>query len=87
MAVAGTDTAIETADVALMDDDLRKIPRFIRLSRATYAILMQNITLALGVKAVFLALDVCGTGHYVDGRICRCGHEFAGCGQRASRHA
>ena len=53
MAGNGTDTAIETADVALMDDDLRKIPRFIRLSRATFAILVQNITLALGVKALF----------------------------------
>ena len=40
-------TAIETADVALMDDDLRKIPAFIRLSRQTSSILRQNITLAL----------------------------------------
>ena len=61
MAGGGTDTAIETADVALMDDDLRKIPRFIRLSRATYAILVQNITLALGVKALFFALTFAGS--------------------------
>lgn len=61
MAGGGTDTAIETADVALMDDDLRKIPRFIRLSKSTYAILVQNITLALGVKALFFALTF--TGH------------------------
>ncbi|MFX5610669.1 HAD-IC family P-type ATPase, partial [Acinetobacter baumannii] len=47
MGAAGTDTAIETADVALMDDDLRKIPTFIRLSRTTAAILTQNIVLAL----------------------------------------
>ncbi|MDL2263074.1 heavy metal translocating P-type ATPase [Synergistaceae bacterium OttesenSCG-928-I11] len=60
MAAAGTDTAIETADVALMDDDLRKIPKFIGLSRSTYAILMQNITLALGVKALFFALTFMG---------------------------
>ncbi len=60
MAGGGTDTAIETADVALMDDDLRKIPRFIRLSRSTYAILVQNITLALGVKALFFALTFTG---------------------------
>jgi Cd2+/Zn2+-exporting ATPase len=60
MAAAGTDTAIETADVALMDDDLRKIPRFIGLSKATHAILMQNIALALGVKAVFFALAFMG---------------------------
>ena len=60
MGAAGTDTAIETADVALMDDDLRKIPVFIRLSQATYRILTQNITLALGIKAVFLVLNFLG---------------------------
>ena len=60
MAAAGTDTAIETADVALMDDDLRKIPRFISLSKSTYGILVQNITLALAVKAVFFALTFMG---------------------------
>jgi Zn2+/Cd2+-exporting ATPase len=60
MGAAGTDTALETADVALMDDDLRKIPDFIELSRKTYAVLMQNITLALGIKAVFLVLAVTG---------------------------
>ncbi|MCL1890001.1 MAG: heavy metal translocating P-type ATPase [Desulfovibrionaceae bacterium] len=60
MAAAGTDTAIETADVALMDDDLGKIPRFIRLSRSVHAILIQNIILALGVKAVFFALTFAG---------------------------
>ena len=61
MAGGGTDTAIETADVALMDDDLRKIPRFIGLSKSTYAILVQNITFALGVKALFFALTFMGT--------------------------
>lgn len=61
MGAAGTDTAIETADVALMDDDLRKIPQFIRLSRKTGAILKQNIVLALGIKAVFLVLALTGT--------------------------
>ncbi|WP_256675840.1 heavy metal translocating P-type ATPase [Pseudomonas sp. R5(2019)] len=60
MAAAGTDTAIETADVALIDDDLRKIPAFIRLSRTTRAILMQNIGLALGIKAIFLAMTFAG---------------------------
>ncbi len=60
MAAAGTDTAIETADVALMDDDLGKIPQFVKLSRSTYAILVQNITLALGVKALFFALAFMG---------------------------
>ena len=62
MGAAGTGTAIETADVALMDDDLRKLPRFVRLSRQTHTLLMQNIALALGIKAVFLGLTLAGTG-------------------------
>src|SRR5471032_2704167 len=60
MAAAGTDTAIETADVALMDDDLRKIPAFIRLSRQTSSILKQNIALALVIKAIFLGVTFAG---------------------------
>lgn len=60
MGAAGTDTAIETADVALMDDDLRKIPAFIRLSRATARVLTQNIALALGIKVIFIWLTVVG---------------------------
>ena len=60
MGAAGTDTALETADVALMDDDLGKIPDFIQLSRKTHAVLMQNISLALGIKAVFLVLALAG---------------------------
>ncbi len=62
MGAMGTDTAIETADVALMDDDLRKIPAFIRLSRATHSVLVQNIVLALAIKAVFLVLALTGLG-------------------------
>ena len=60
MGAAGTDTAIETADVALMDDDLRKIPAFVRLSRQTAGILKQNIVLALGIKALFLGMTLAG---------------------------
>ena len=45
-----------------MDDDLRKLPRFIKLSRDTHAILIQNITLALGIKALFLVLTLTGFG-------------------------
>jgi Cd2+/Zn2+-exporting ATPase len=60
MGAAGTDTAIETADVALMDDDLRKLPAFLRLSRTTAGILTQNIVLALGIKAAFIALTFLG---------------------------
>jgi Cd2+/Zn2+-exporting ATPase len=61
MGAAGTDTAIETADVALMDDDLRKIPQFIRLSKQAAAILRQNILVALVIKAVFLVLAIAGS--------------------------
>lgn len=61
MGAAGTDTAIETADVAIMDDDLRKIPMFLQLSHRTASILKQNIVFALGIKAVFLVLTF--TGH------------------------
>ena len=60
MAAVGTDTAIETADVALMDDDLRKIPAFIRLSRQTSSILRQNIALALVIKSIFLVVTFLG---------------------------
>ena len=62
MGAAGTDTAIETADVALMDDDLNKIARFVRLSRTTRTVLVQNIALALGIKVVFLVLTLLGMG-------------------------
>jgi Cd2+/Zn2+-exporting ATPase len=60
MGAAGTDTALETADVALMDDDLRKIPQFIRLSIKASGVLKQNIFIALAIKAVFLVLALMG---------------------------
>ncbi len=60
MGAVGTDTAIETADVALMEDDLRKLPVFIQLSRKTHQILTQNIALALGIKIIFFALALLG---------------------------
>lgn len=56
MGAAGTDTALETADVALMQDDLKRIPVFIDLSKKTGRVLKQNITLAIGIKVIFLAL-------------------------------
>ncbi len=62
MGSMGTDVAIETADVALMDDDLRKIPSFIRLSQKTHQILLQNITLALVTKFVFLIITLMNMG-------------------------
>ena len=55
-------TAIETADIALMDDDLRKIPLFVRLSQATWNKMLQNITAALGIKLLFLVATLFGYG-------------------------
>ncbi len=52
MGAAGTDTALETADIALMADDLTKIPFTIRLSRAARRTVWQNISFALGLKVV-----------------------------------
>ncbi|HKT96950.1 MAG TPA: heavy metal translocating P-type ATPase [Paraburkholderia sp.] len=60
MGAAGTATALETADVAIMDDDPRKIAAFIGLSRKVSAVLVQNIALALGIKVVFLVLALAG---------------------------
>jgi len=60
MGAAGTDTAIETADVALMQDDLRKLPEFIRLSHRTSRVLWQNIVFALAIKLVFFVLTFAG---------------------------
>ena len=61
MGGAGTDVAMEAADVVIMTDDLRRVATTIRLSRRTHAVLWQNITLALGIKAVFLVLAVFGS--------------------------
>ncbi|RZL38370.1 MAG: heavy metal translocating P-type ATPase [Rubrivivax sp.] len=60
MGAAGTDTAMEAADVVIMNDDLQRIPMVIRLSRKTHAVLWQNIAFALGVKAIFFGLAVFG---------------------------
>lgn len=60
MGAAGTDTAMEAADIVIMNDDLRRIPEVIRLSRRTRNILLQNIVFALGIKGVFLVLAVFG---------------------------
>jgi Cd2+/Zn2+-exporting ATPase len=60
MGAAGTDVALETADVALMGDDLRLAAAAVRRSRRTLGIIKQNIAFSLAVKAVFLVLAVSG---------------------------
>lgn len=60
MGALGSDMAIETADVAIMNDDLAKIPYTMRLSTALHHILIQNISAALVIKAVFLIMAVLG---------------------------
>lgn len=57
---AGTDTALETADIALMSDNLNKIPYIIRLSKKTLTIIKQNITFSLGIKLIALLLVIPG---------------------------
>ncbi len=60
MGGAGTDTALETADIALMGDDLKKFPFTVSLSRKALAIIKQNITFSLGVKMLALLLVIPG---------------------------
>lgn len=60
MGGAGTDTALETADIALMSDDLSKLPYTIKLSRKALGIIKQNITFSLAIKALALLLVVPG---------------------------
>ncbi|MDA5110528.1 heavy metal translocating P-type ATPase [Brevibacillus thermoruber] len=60
MGGAGTDTALETADIALMADDLNKLPYTMSLSRKTLNIIKQNITFSLGIKLLALILIVPG---------------------------
>lgn len=60
MGGAGTDTALETADIALMADDLGKLPYTMKLSRKTLAIIKQNVSFSLGIKLLALVLIVPG---------------------------
>jgi Cd2+/Zn2+-exporting ATPase len=60
MGVAGSDVAIETADIALMADDLSNLPWLIQHSRRTLTIIRQNVLFSLSVKALFVGLTVAG---------------------------
>jgi Cd2+/Zn2+-exporting ATPase len=60
MGAMGSDAAIETADIALMNDDLTRIPWLVNHSRQTLTVIRQNITFALAVKAMFVVLTMVG---------------------------
>ena len=60
MGAMGTDAAIETADIALMSDDLAKLPWLVTHSRRTLRVIRQNVGFSLAVKAVFVVLTLCG---------------------------
>ena len=77
MGAAGTATALETADVAIMDDDPRKIADFISLSRRCASVLKQNIGLALGHQSCFFGACIVRPRYVVDGCFRRYGGEPA----------
>lgn len=60
MGSLGSDAAIEAADIVIMDDDIRKIAKVIKISRKTMTIVKQNIVFALGVKGLILILGAVG---------------------------
>jgi Cd2+/Zn2+-exporting ATPase len=60
MGAVGSDVAIETADIALMQDDLTKLPYLFRLSNKTMGIIKQNIVTAITVKILFVVLAILG---------------------------
>ena len=62
MGAAGSDVALETADVALMGDDLRTLPFAVGLSRATRSIIRQNLWVSLGIVAVLIPATLLGLG-------------------------
>ena len=62
MGAGGTAVAVETADVALMQDDLRRLPELIDVSRRTGAVLVQNIGVALGLKVIVMGMTFAGHG-------------------------
>ena len=68
MGAIGSAAALEVADIALMSDELQKIPYALRLSRATLTNIRINVAIAMGLKAAVLVLAVAGLVDTVDGR-------------------
>lgn len=69
MGAAGTDVAIETADIALMNDDLRKIPQALQLSKLTVKNIRQNVVIALITVSALLAGVLLGSVHMAGGML------------------
>jgi len=69
MGAAGTDVAIETADIALMTDDLLKIPEALQLSKATLNNIRQNVIIALVTVSLLLAGVLLGKVHMAGGML------------------
>jgi len=62
MGAAGSDVAMETADVALMADDLSKLPFAVGLSRRTRSVILQNVIVSLGIVAILVPATIFGLG-------------------------
>ena len=62
MGAAGSDVALETADVALMADDLKNLPFAVGLSRHTRSIILQNVFVSLGIVAILVPATIMGLG-------------------------
>jgi Cd2+/Zn2+-exporting ATPase len=60
MGAAGTDAAVETADIVIMSDDLSRLPWLVRHSRRTLTIIRQNVALSLAIKGLFIVLALGG---------------------------
>ncbi|MBQ6395719.1 MAG: HAD-IC family P-type ATPase, partial [Atopobiaceae bacterium] len=60
MGAAASDTALEVADVAMLSDDMRKLPAFIRLSKRTMNVVKENVGIAIGVKVLVMILVIAG---------------------------
>jgi Cd2+/Zn2+-exporting ATPase len=67
MGAAGSDIAIETADIALMSDDLMKVPEAVRLSKATLRNIRQNVLIALATVSILLLGVLAGQVHMAGG--------------------
>ena len=87
IAAAGSPAAMETADVALMTEDLRRIPSAIVLGRRMVSLVRQNVAASLAIKAVFLAMAVPGYAILVDGGAGRHGNHATGNFQRIASFA